>query len=488
MDFLKQFLGATETNSQIFLGVSLLMVIFLITFRIVSAKSKNLKLQNWSWNITLYSAIAFSLIMGLSFASLTNFQGLSSDIEGNIIYDWKYEVYNLTQIYSNIFLSSIFFVIAPLIFFLMASSVIKTKGSGLLKSILFYVLGVTFAAIIAIAFAQLFRIVPQYEAGIGKLNDPKSYTSFLYTIVSFIPKNILASKDYSYSIIGILIGALVIGLAIALISKKEKNSKEMNLAITFLEAGKKIFSKITEFVLELLPIGVFGLLTKALFYNSIASFVNVSWFFLFLMSSIFLVMSIQILIVWKVNKINPITYLKKAWKPLFVAFTTQSSNGTLPFTEKALKENFNVNEDIASATPALGTTIGMVACGSLYPGLASAFVAFFGGLDGSTLGFDSLTFWILLLFAIVFSSFGLAGAPGVASVSTITVMDAVGINYSTGLGSNAFGTLLGFDPIIDMVRTMANVNGAIFVSLMVQKSYEKQKRKLAQKNNLEIKN
>ncbi|MGL4947909.1 MAG: dicarboxylate/amino acid:cation symporter [Mycoplasma sp.] len=475
MEFLKQFLGATEMESQVFLGVSVLIVVSLILLRVFLAKSKNIKLKEKSWNITLYTAIGFAIIMGLIFAGLNNFNGLSNDGNGNIAYDWKYEIYKLTQVYANIFITSIFFVIAPLIFFLMSTNVIKSKGRGLGKSILYFTLGVIFAAILAIGFAQLFRVVPNYESGDSKLNDPNTYESIFHTIMSFIPKNVLASNAYSFSIIGILIGALVIGFAISLVMKENPKAKEMNTAVSFLNAGKRVFVKITEMVLELLPIGVFGLLTRALFSNGLSSIINISWFFLFLIAAIMIVMSIQISIVWATTKINPIQYIKSAAKPLLVAFTTQSSNATLPLTEKVLRENFGVSEDVATSTPALGTTIGMVACGSIYPALAASFVAYFGGLDGASLSFDSPVFWIMLLISVAFSSFGLAGTPGVASVSTITVMDAVGINYSSGLGSNAYGTLLGFDPIIDMFRTMANVNGAIFVSIMINHSLKKKK-------------
>ncbi|MGL4951403.1 MAG: cation:dicarboxylate symporter family transporter [Mycoplasma sp.] len=466
MEFLKQFLGASETPSQVFLGLSLGIIALLIVIRIFTHKSKNDKLKEKSWNITLYSGIILSIIMGLTFAGLNGFDGLSNDGNDIILYDWKYEIYKITQVYANIFLSSIFFVIAPLIFFLMSSNVINSKGKGLSRSVLYFTLGVLFAGIIAILFAQLFRVVPNYDSSTTKLTDPETYNSIFYTIVSFIPRNVLASNAYSYSIIGILIGALVIGFAISLVMKDEPNAKEMKTAVNFLKAGKKVFIKITEMVLELLPIGVFGLLTRALFFNSLSSIVNIAWFFLFLIISILIVMTIQTLIIWRTLKINPIEYFKKTWKVLLVAFTTQSSNATLPLTEKMLKNDFEVSESIASATPALGTTIGMVACGSIYPALATSFIGYFGGLEGTGLSFDSPIFWIMLIISVVFASFGLAGTPGVASVSTITVMDAVGVNYASGLGANAFGTLLGFDPIIDMFRTMANVNGSIFVSLM----------------------
>lgn len=106
----------------------------------------------------------------------------------------------------------------------------------------------------------------------------------------------------------------------------------------------------------------------------------------------------------------------------------------------------------------IGSTVGMNACGGLYPAIAAIFVARIFNID------MTMTDYALLVATTTFASIGIAGVPGTASIAATVVLSTL------GLPIEGIAMLFGIDVVIDMARTATNVTGAAVTALLVAKS------------------
>jgi L-cystine uptake protein TcyP (sodium:dicarboxylate symporter family) len=169
------------------------------------------------------------------------------------------------------------------------------------------------------------------------------------------------------------------------------------------------------------------------------------------------------LVIITLNGLNPITYIKNAAEPLLLAFTSRSSLGTLPVTIDTLVKNQGVEEGVASFTASLGANMGMNGCAGIYPALMAITIANMAGID------KDISFYVMLLVVITISSLGIAGLPGTATMAVSVVVSGVGLGSYFPLA----GGILAIDPILDMGRTMINVNGASATAITVANSLGK---------------
>ena len=158
-----------------------------------------------------------------------------------------------------------------------------------------------------------------------------------------------------------------------------------------------------------------------------------------------------------IHGINPLQYYKKALPPLVLAFTSTSSMGTLPLTIETLENEVGVSTGTANFTATLGTTIGMNACAGVFPAVIAIMVANMQGVPITPV------FLITLLVVIVLGSFGMAGVPGTAYIASTVVLGGMGLPFGP------VALVLPIDSIIDMGRTMVNVNGAMTITTIVDK-------------------
>ena len=152
--------------------------------------------------------------------------------------------------------------------------------------------------------------------------------------------------------------------------------------------------------------------------------------------------------------------LKNVMEPLILAFTSRSSLGTLPVTIETLTEKVGIDNGIASFVGSLGSNAGMNGCAAIYPALMAVTIA---NMSGTKMDFG---FYIMLLVIIIISSLGIAGLPGTATMSVSVVISGMGMGAYFPLA----GGILAIDPILDMGRTMINVNGTMVTALSVGNS------------------
>jgi Na+/H+-dicarboxylate symporter len=157
------------------------------------------------------------------------------------------------------------------------------------------------------------------------------------------------------------------------------------------------------------------------------------------------------------GKVNPIQHLRNMSVPILTAFSTSSSNATLPLTLEAVEHKSGVSNKIASFTLPLGATVNMNGT-ALYECVAVMFIAQAYGID--------LTFsqQMIVVFTALLAAIGSAGIPMAGLVMMAIVMNAV------GLPLEGIGLILAVDRILDMFRTVVNVYGDTCGAVVVAKS------------------
>ena len=168
------------------------------------------------------------------------------------------------------------------------------------------------------------------------------------------------------------------------------------------------------------------------------------------------------MIIISLNKLNPFRYIKNVAQPLILAFTSRSSLGTLPVTIEALTEKAGVDNGVASFVGSLGSNMGMNGCAAVYPALMAITIA---NMSGTPM---DLSFYGMLLVIIIVSSLGIAGLPGTATMAVSVVISGMGMGAYFPLA----GGILAIDPILDMGRTMLNVNGTMVTAVTVANSLD----------------
>jgi Na+/H+-dicarboxylate symporter len=154
---------------------------------------------------------------------------------------------------------------------------------------------------------------------------------------------------------------------------------------------------------------------------------------------------------------SPSIFLKKMRETQIFAFSTSSSNATIPVTLRAVTERLGVNNSVASFTVPFGATINMDGT-AIMQGVATVFIANAYGVD---LG---ITGYLTVILMSVLASIGTAGVPGVGLIMLSMVFTQV------GLPVEGIGLILGVDRLLDMIRTAVNVSGDAVVSVIVAKS------------------
>lgn len=215
--------------------------------------------------------------------------------------------------------------------------------------------------------------------------------------------------------------------------------------------------QVTRFVLEMTPLGTFGLIAALVGSYGFEKLLPLGTFVL----ALYVACALHIVLVYggllMVHGLNPLRFFRGAAAGMQVAFVSSSSFASMPAALRSVTHNLGVDKDYASFAVPLGASIKMDGCGAIYPALTSLFVAQYFKID------LSLSHYFIILLASVMGSFGTAGVPGTAIVMVTLVLTAA------GLPVEGIGYLVAIDRVLDMMRTMTNVTGQMLVPVLVAK-------------------
>ncbi|MDJ9041654.1 dicarboxylate/amino acid:cation symporter [Clostridium perfringens] len=367
------------------------------------------------------------------------------------------------------YMSLIKMIVVPLVVTSLITSIVRLENLDTLKSIglktFTVLLGTTgAAAFIGIIVASSLNL-GQGLSFIGAENfKAREITGFSKVLIDMLPSNPLAAIVEN-KIIPIVIFSMFI--AIALVIEDNINKEKAKPFKDFILSAYDIVLRITKMVLRIIPYGVFALIATAAAKNGMDTLMSLIWVIL----AVYIAAFLQFLFVYTpliifVARMNPLKFFKGIFPAQVVAFTSQSSYGTLPVTIKSLVEGVGVSENIASFVAPLGSTIGLNGCGGFYPAIVAIFAANVFNVE------LTIYSYILIVLTAIISSIGIAGVPGSATMSTTVMLAAL------GLPIEALAMVIAVDSIIDMIRTATNVTGASVAALIVDQTEKRKEYKV----------
>ncbi|AXH52195.1 TPA: dicarboxylate/amino acid:cation symporter [Clostridium perfringens] len=367
------------------------------------------------------------------------------------------------------YMSLIKMIVVPLVVTSLITSIVRLENLDTLKSIglktFTVLLGTTgAAAFIGIIVASSLNL-GQGLSFIGAENfKAREIPGFSKVLIDMLPSNPLAAIVEN-KIIPIVIFSMFI--AIALVIEDNTNKEKAKPFKDFILSAYDIVLRITKMVLRIIPYGVFALIATAAAKNGMDTLMSLIWVIL----AVYIAAFLQFLFVYTplisfVARMNPLKFFKGIFPAQVVAFTSQSSYGTLPVTIKSLVEGVGVSENIASFVAPLGSTIGLNGCGGFYPAIVAIFAANVFNVE------LTIYSYILIVLTAIISSIGIAGVPGSATMSTTVMLAAL------GLPIEALAMVIAVDSIIDMIRTATNVTGASVAALIVDQTEKRKEYKV----------
>lgn len=367
------------------------------------------------------------------------------------------------------YMSLIKMIVVPLVVTSLITSIVRLENLDTLKSIglktFTVLLGTTgAAAFIGIIVASSLNL-GQGLRFIGAENfKAREIPGFSKVLIDMLPSNPLAAIVEN-KIIPIVIFSMFI--AIALVIEDNTNKEKAKPFKDFILSAYDIVLRITKMVLRIIPYGVFALIATAAAKNGMDTLMSLIWVIL----AVYIAAFLQFLFVYTplisfVARMNPLKFFKGIFPAQVVAFTSQSSYGTLPVTIKSLVEGVGVSENIASFVAPLGSTIGLNGCGGFYPAIVAIFAANVFNVE------LTIYSYILIVLTAIISSIGIAGVPGSATMSTTVMLAAL------GLPIEALAMVIAVDSIIDMIRTATNVTGASVAAVIVDQTEKRKEYKV----------
>ena len=348
----------------------------------------------------------------------------------------------------DIFIKALKMIIIPLIFTSIISGIANVgSGDNLgrlgFKTIGYYLSTSTAALFTGLVIVNIFK--PGVGADLGFANQVEGLgvakESFGSTLMNIVPDNLFVAMVEN-QILSIIFFAILMGFFIT--KTKEKSQK---ILLGFFDSLFELIMKITLFVIRFTPYGIFGIVAKQIAENNDLGelFSRLGLFMLVVILSLFIHAFIVLPIVLiTIGKVSPIRHFNAMRTPLITAFSTSSSNATLPLTMNAVKKNSGVSTKISSFTLPLGATVNMDGT-ALYELVAAMFIAQAYGIE--------LTFTeqIIGVLTGLLASIGAAGIPMAGLVMISVVLSAM------GLPLEGVGLILAVDRILDMFRTTVNV-------------------------------
>ena len=393
--------------------------------------------------IGLTTKIFISLILGAIFGIILCYMVPSSHIKDDII------VEGILYVIGQGFIRLMKMLVVPLVFCSLvcgSMSIGDTKKLGTVgvRTLVFYLFTTALAVTVALSVGNIINPGVGLDMSAVQSNaaDVQSMeaTSLTDTLLNIIPDNPINSLANG-NMLQIIVFALIVGIILAKLGERTETIGN------FFSQFNDIMMEMTMMVMSLAPIGVFCLISRTFANIGFSAFVPLAKY----MIGVLIALAIQCFVVYMAllkvfTGLNPIIFIKNFFPVMAFAFSTATSNATIPMSIDTLSKKMGVSKKISSFTIPLGATINMDGT-AIMQGVAVVFAAQAFGIH------LSMTDYLTVIGTATLASIGTAGVPSVGLVTLTMVFNSV------GLPVEAIGLIMGIDRILDMTRTAVNITG-----------------------------
>ena len=311
----------------------------------------------------------------------------------------------------------------------------KKLGTVGVRTLAFYLATTALAVCVALGVGNL--INPGVGLDMSAIQSSAASVETMEATSLTDPINSLASG----SMLQVIVFALIVGVILA------KMGERAETVANFFSQFNDIMMEMTMMIMSLAPIGVFCLISRTFANIGFSAFIPLAKY----MIGVLLALAIQCFGVYQIllkifTGLNPIRFIKKFFPVMAFAFSTATSNATIPMSIDTLSKKVGVSKKISSFTIPLGATINMDGT-SIMQGVAVVFAAQAFGIHLTPMDY------VTVIGTATLASVGTAGVPSVGLVTLTMVFNSV------GLPVEAIGLIMGIDRILDMTRTAVNITG-----------------------------
>ncbi len=400
-------------------------------------------------NLGLTSRIAIGMAAGLAVGLLLNGIGVSGWVESVVVDGVLY-------VGGAVFLASLKLLVVPLVFVSLVCGTAALEDVAKLgrvgaKTLGLYLATTVFAVSLALAATSIVQPGADFELDTDASYVAQEAPPLADVIIDLFPSNpIQAMADGN--MLQIIVFAGLFGLALTLSGAPGKR------LLAFFDDLNSVIMRLVVLLMGAAPYGVFCLIAKVFAlqgYGAIEPLLKYS----------FLVLAVLVLhatitypcLLKFMAGLSPLRFYRNMRDPIALAFSTASSNATLPVTLKSVEHKLGVSNSIASFTIPLGATVNQDGT-AIMQGVATGFIAQAYGIDLSP------SDYAMVVVTATLASIGTAGVPGAGLIMLAMVLRQV------NLPVEGIALILGVDRLLDMVRTVVNVTGDAVVTCIVAAS------------------
>jgi len=374
---------------------------------------------------------------------------------------------NLLQPIGQLFLRSIFMVVVPLVFSALVIGVYQLgqgrELTGVAGRTLFFTIVLSTASV-AIAVVLVNAIRPgdavdrtllQTQAGSVQTIQANAAAAqpLSQTIVELIPRNPIDSavRALDGGMLQLMIFALIFGIAVSAASSKTGD----NVLIALLEQIFDACMRIVHFAMTLAPVAVFAIILNTTLTFGANVFAALLMYVLTVVTGLLLQQFVvYAAVLWLIARRSPWEFFRNSREVYLYAFSTASSNATLPLSLDVAETKLHLPPQIARFALTVGSTANQNGT-ALFEGVTVLFLAQVYGLD-LTSGQQ-----VRVMLMSILAGVGTAGVPG-GSLPMVMI-----VAQSVGIPAEGMGMILGVDRFLDMCRTAVNVSGDLVIAALV---------------------
>lgn len=357
----------------------------------------------------------------------------------------------------QIFVASLKLLVVPLVFVSLVCGAAALGGHNRMgalatKTLALYIITTAMAIALAIGIAVIVQPGAAVDMALSSTYSAPPAPSIKQTFLDIFPSNPVAAMAEG-NMLQVIVFSILFGIAISRTDGDVGRSMK-----SFFEQLNEVVLKMMLLLMELAPYGVFCLLVKLFASIGFGAIVDLAKYFF----TVLFVLLLHAFVVYGsllkiLSGLNPIIFFRKMWKVAVFAFSTSSSNATLPVSLRTCEHDLGVDNKVCSFSIPLGATINMDGT-AIMQGVATVFIAQAYNIDIGIAGY------LMVILTATLASIGTAGVPSVGLVTLAMVLQSV------NLPVEGIALIIGVDRFLDMVRTAVNVTGDAVVSVIVAKS------------------
>ena len=358
----------------------------------------------------------------------------------------------------TIFIRLISLIVVPLVFvslFLGTASMGDLKKLGRIgaKTLLYYITTTLIAIIIGLALVNMVKpgenvkLEAQYQE--VTFQQPEKKISIVDNLINIIPKNPVRALVEG-NMLQIIFLAILFGIAVTTISDPRRQT-----LINWFDSFNEGIFKVIHMVMKIAPLGVFALIASTIGMFGFDVLVSLLKYGIVVIVGLALHASVIISIAVKmIGKKSPLKFWSAIRPAMVVAFSTSSSNATLPVTMESVEKGLKVPRVISSFVLPLGATINMDGT-ALYQCVSIYFIAQVYGIE------LSVAKMVIIILSVVLASIGTAGAPMAGVLILVMILQSIGVP------TEGIAMIMGVERLMDMTRTTVNIIGDASASVVI---------------------